>query len=102
MPETNRGCAAVDRLPSALWNSGYLIFAPGGDLHFCTAPCDDVDSVRTVEWNGREVLRGNRPIDHRRPKHTVAIIDLDGRAARVVAGVFVCILLLMLQRRRRR
>ena len=57
----------VDALSERLWRPGNLYMAPGGDWHFCRGahPRTGV-SVRTVEWRGREIARGRRPV-HRDP-----------------------------------
>jgi hypothetical protein len=62
----------VDELPSRLWKSGNLYmpfnhrpfsYLPesstftGHRLHFCVG-----DGVRTVEWDGREIAQGNKPV----------------------------------------
>ncbi|SHN42463.1 hypothetical protein [Cryptosporangium aurantiacum] len=46
----------VDRLPHRLWRAGNFHFFVGGraTLHFCVG----ADSERTIEVNGRELLRG--------------------------------------------
>jgi hypothetical protein len=61
----------VDRLPRSLWKPGnlYMPFnhrlfshlpesfrVTSHSLHFCVA-----DSVRTFEWDGREIVRGAQP-----------------------------------------
>jgi hypothetical protein len=48
----------VDLLPVALWKPGNLYV--GLRLHFCLGSGDDGWSVRTVEWNSKEILRGRR------------------------------------------
>ncbi len=47
----------VDRLPARLWMPGnnYL----RARLHFCVgSPPSDEGTVRTVEWQGREIAHG--------------------------------------------
>lgn len=49
----------VDTLPARLWRAGNLYLLPGGELDFCTGEHPTLGHrVRTVEWRGREVLRG--------------------------------------------
>lgn len=50
----------VDRLPSRLWEPGnnYL----RARLHFCVGRGpDDHRTVRTIEWQGRDVAHGVQP-----------------------------------------
>lgn len=57
----------VDFLPERLWKPGNLHL--GCRLHFCddVAPDGAPDTfVRTIEWNGRAVAHGRRPIDFER------------------------------------
>jgi len=55
----------VDALPERLWRPGNLYMLPGGDWHFCVGSNPRTgQSVRTVEWQGREVARGRRRFDH--------------------------------------
>lgn len=51
----------VDRLPLRLWRPANLYV--GMHLHFCIDTNDLADTVRTVEWEGREVGRGRRTLD---------------------------------------
>jgi hypothetical protein len=50
----------VDALPLRFWQPGNVYL--GGRLHFCTA------GVRTIEWNGREVGRGEKPFPYEEAK----------------------------------
>lgn len=96
MIETIRQSAGVDLLPTFLWRGGNLILAPGGDLHFCTGSSDEYSSVRTIEWNGRELVRGLQPVDHRQLEHSGAIISRWGRGAQLGAVALGCALFLVL------
>ena len=54
--------AAVDALPFRLWRPANLFI--GGRLHFCIGSPGHAgapESVRTVEWNGREIAHGHHP-----------------------------------------
>lgn len=47
----------VDRLPSRLWKAGnYYLSAR---LHFCIGRHPEGRTVRTVEWQGRELAHGD-------------------------------------------
>ena len=55
----------VDALPLWLWRPPSLYL--GMRLHFCSGrPGHEsaADSVRTVEWNSREIAHGHRPFPH--------------------------------------
>ena len=51
----------VDMLPQRLWRQGNLYL--GMRLHFCIGGDEPGRTVRTVEWNGREIARGRRAVD---------------------------------------
>ena len=57
----------VDLLPRRLWKPGNLYTPFDHSLHFCSAAGDGY-SVRTIEWDGREIARGKEefrdPPDH--------------------------------------
>jgi hypothetical protein len=58
----------VDVLPDRLWRLGNLYQLPGGDWHFCIASRPGTQGgVRTIEWRGRVVVRGRRPIGLSKP-----------------------------------
>lgn len=53
--------SGIDVLPICLWRPGNL--SVGGRLHFCVGSPGHAhagQSVRTVEWNGREIAHGHR------------------------------------------
>ena len=52
----------VDLLPRRLWKPGNLFMPFGHRLHFCSAP-PARRSVRTIEWDGREIARGTNPFE---------------------------------------
>ena len=57
--------STVDVLPIRLWRPGNL--SVGRRLHFCVGSPSQAhagQSVRTVEWNGREIAHGHRPFPH--------------------------------------
>jgi hypothetical protein len=55
---------AVDLLPEKLWRQGNLYALPGGNWHFYVGAHPRLGwSVRTVEWQGREIARGRRAFD---------------------------------------
>ena len=47
----------IHRAPAWIWRPGNLRFVRGHVVHVCTID----DGLRTVEIDGREVLRGRRP-----------------------------------------
>lgn len=49
----------IDVLPDGLWRPGNAYL--GMRLHFCVGRERD-RAVRTVEWNGREVVRGRKAV----------------------------------------
>jgi hypothetical protein len=49
----------VDVLPSRLWKPGNLYMPFGHRLHFCSGT-GAAHSVRTIEWDGREIARGKQ------------------------------------------
>lgn len=52
---------AVDVLPFRLWRPANL--SVGGRLHFCVGSpghTGAAKSVRTLEWNGRQIAHGHR------------------------------------------
>jgi hypothetical protein len=59
----------VDLLPRSLWKPGNLHLPLGlpvksnPSLHFCTTTGTDGTTVRTLEWNGREIVRGIRSFE---------------------------------------
>jgi hypothetical protein len=54
---------AVDLLPIRLWEAGNTFRTPGGDWHFCVKPNGEDQTLRTIEWRGREVASGRRGLD---------------------------------------
>ncbi len=54
---------AIDVLPDRLWTPGNLHALPGGEWHFCFAPCDGGRSARTIEWRSHEVASGRLRLD---------------------------------------
>jgi hypothetical protein len=52
----------VDHLPSALWSPHHGILL-GHRLHFCVGSGEHGGMVRTVEWRGRERVRGKREFE---------------------------------------
>lgn len=82
----------VDQMPAGLWSSGNLLVLPGGDLHFCTALTDAGSSVRTIEWNARELARGRKPVVRSHLEDDGAVILVPLR--RMVAVVFALGLIL--------
>lgn len=55
----------VDALPKRLWRAGNLYMLPGGDWHFCVGSHPQSgQSVRTVEWRGRQLAHGRRAFHH--------------------------------------
>ena len=57
----------IDLLPRGLWKPGnlhlplsWLPVESNPSLHFCVATGNDGTTVRTVEWDGREIARGRR------------------------------------------
>ena len=55
----------IDALPLSLWKPANLYL--GARLHFCSGPAHTdglPESVRTVEWNGKEIAHGSRPFPH--------------------------------------
>lgn len=51
----------IDRLPLRLWRPANLYV--GMRLHFCIGTNDLGQTVRTVEWEGREVGQGRTELD---------------------------------------
>ncbi len=51
----------VDRLPSRFWKPGNIYLR--ARLHFCVGRGPDHHrTVRTVEWEGREIAHGIQPV----------------------------------------
>lgn len=88
----------VDWLPEVLWSQGNLLILPGGSLHFCTSPSTPERSVRTIEWDGKELARGRKAVDFEalRTDGPVVLVSLRQVAEVVAAGV---LLVLVLRRR---
>jgi len=88
----------VDRLPERLWWLGNTYRAFGMTVHFCVSE----DGKRTVEWNGREVGRGNRafaefrPAPSERARRILWTVDFVWLAT--IVGV-VAVVLLIVRRR---
>ena len=53
----------VDWLPAKLWRPANLYVLPGGSWHFCQRTHVRLGRpVRTVEWRGRELAHGRKPM----------------------------------------
>ncbi len=87
---------AVDSLPERLWSVGNIYLVFGQRVHLCLG-----DGKRTVEVDGREVARGNRPLTgapgeaNTRLAEALWMVDLGWFA---LAGLGLVLLALVLAR----